>query len=68
MNLGPIKTSVSRKKIFSDDISCLNIIEVWNELANSTKLLISASGKVHTEKTSVIDKSLPDERFMWADG
>ena len=55
MNLGPLKTSVSRKTIFSDDISCVNLIVVWNELANSTNLLISASGKVHTEKMSSIN-------------
>ena len=33
----------------------MNLIVVWNELANSTKLLISASGKVHTEKMSSIN-------------
>ena len=49
MNLGPLKTSVSRKMIFSDDISCMNLIVVQNELAKSIKL-ISALGKVHTEK------------------
>ena len=66
MNLGPLKISVSRKTIFSDDISCVNLILVWNKLANSIKLLISASGKVHTEKMSSIN--LPDERLMWANG
>ena len=50
MNLGSLKTS-----IFSDDISCVNLIVVWNELANSIKLLTSALGKVHTEKTSSIN-------------
>ena len=53
MNLGPLKTSVSRIMIFSDDISCVNLIVVWNELANSTKLLISASGKVHTKMSLI---------------
>ena len=28
---------------------------MWNELGNSIKLLISASGKVHTEKMSTIN-------------
>ena len=55
MNLGPLKTSVSRKTISSDDISCVNLIVVWNELANSIKLLISALGKVHTQKMSAIN-------------
>ena len=55
MNLGPLKTSVSRKTIFSDDISCVNLIVVWSVLANSTKLLISALGNVHTEKMSSIN-------------
>ena len=55
MNLGPLKTWVSRKTIVSDDISCVNLNVVWNEMANSTKLLISASGKVHTEKMSSIN-------------
>ena len=55
MNLGPLKTSVARKTILSDDISCVNLIVVWNELAKSIKLLISALGKVHTEKMSSIN-------------
>ena len=42
LRLGPLKTSVSRKTIFSDDISCVNLIVVWNELAKSINLLISA--------------------------
>ena len=50
-----LKTSVSRKTIFSDDTSCVNFIVVWNELAKSIKLLISALGKVHTEKMSSIN-------------
>ena len=57
-NLRPLKTSVSRKTIFSDDISCVNFIVVWKELGKSIKLLISALGEVHT------DKSFPDERFI----
>ena len=52
---GPLKTSVSRKTIFSDDISCVKLILAWNELAKSTKLQISSSGEVHTEKMSSIN-------------
>ena len=55
MNLGPLKIPVSRKTILSNDISCVNLILVWNKLTNSIKLLISASGKVHTEKMSSIN-------------
>ena len=31
------------------------MIVAWNELAKSTKLLISFSGEVHTEKMSTIN-------------
>ena len=51
---GPLETSVSRKTIFSVDISWVNLIVAWNELAKSMKLLISFSGKVLTEKMSSI--------------
>ena len=44
-NCGPLKTSVSRKTIFSDDISCVKLIVAWNELAKSTKLLIFFFGQ-----------------------
>ena len=54
-NLGPLKTSVSRKTILSDDNSWKNFIVVWNELAKSIKLLISALVEVHTEKMSSIN-------------
>ena len=37
MNLKSLKTSVSRKTIFSDDISCMNFIVVWKELAKEGK-------------------------------
>ena len=40
---------------FFDNILCVNLIVVWNELAKSTKLLISFSGKVHSEKMSSIN-------------
>ena len=50
VNLGPLKTSVSRKTIFSEENSCVNLKVAWNELANSMKLLISVSGMVHTQK------------------
>ena len=53
-----LRPSVSRKTIFSDDISCVNFIVVWKELGKSIKLLISALGKFHTYK------SFPDERFI----
>ena len=52
MNLEPLKTKVSRKTIFSDDILCVNFVVVWDKLAKSIKLLISALGKVHTAKIS----------------
>ena len=52
VNLSPLKTSVSRKTIFSDDNSCVNLKVAWNELANSMKLLISVSGMVHRQKMS----------------
>ena len=55
MNLGSLKTSVSRKTSFPDDISCVNVIVVWNELTKSIKLFISALGKVNTEKLSSIN-------------
>ena len=51
----PLETSVSRKTSFSDDISWVNLIVAWNELAKSMKLLISFSGKVLTEKMSSIN-------------
>ena len=40
---------------FSDDTWCVNLILAWNELVKSIKLLISFSGKVHTEKMSSIN-------------
>ena len=49
------ETSVSRKTIFSDDISCVNLIVVWNKLAKSTKSLISRSDRAHTENMSSIN-------------
>ena len=55
MNLGSLKTSVSRKTSFSDDILCVNVIVVWNELAKSIKLFVSDLGKVNTEKMSSIN-------------
>ena len=54
-----------KENIFSDDVSCVNLIVAWNGLARSTKLLISFSGKVHTKK-NVIFKFLLDDRFFWA--
>ena len=55
MNLGHLKALVSRKTTFFDDNSCVNISVVWNQLAKLIKL-ISASGKVHTEKMSSINR------------
>ena len=48
--VGPLRTSLSRKTIFSDKITCVNFIMAWNELAKSMKLFISALGDVHNEK------------------
>ena len=49
MNLGPLKTSVSRKTICFDDSSSVKFIVVRKEFVNkSLKLLISVSGRVHT--------------------
>ena len=45
----------SSKENFSDDISRVNLMVAWNRLAKPTKLLISFSGKVHTEKLSSVD-------------
>ena len=47
--------SIRENNFFSDDTSCVNSIVVWNELAKSMNLLISFSGKVHTEKMSWIN-------------
>ena len=55
MNLGPLKTSLSKKTIFSYDISYVNFIVVWNDLAKSIKMLICGLVKVHTEKISSIN-------------
>ena len=49
---GPLKTSVSKKRAPSDDISLVNLIVVWNLLAKSMKLSISFLLEVHTEKMS----------------
>ena len=49
---GPLKTSVSKKTVRSDDISHVNLIVVWNLLAKSMKLSISCLLEVHTEKMS----------------
>ena len=44
------KTSVSRKTICFDDISCVNLMFAWKEFAKSIQfLLISVSEVVHTE-------------------
>ena len=48
MNLGPLKTSVSRKAICFEDSSSVKFIVVRKEFVKSLKLLISVSGRVHT--------------------
>ena len=48
MNLGPLKTSVSRKTICFEDSSSVKFIVVRKEFVKSLKLLISVSGRVHT--------------------
>ena len=53
MDLGPLKTLVSRKTIFFGDGSRLNFIVAWKEFAaKSIKLMISVSGRVQTENMS----------------
>ena len=50
------KTSVSRKTICFDDISCENLMFAWKEFAKSIKfLLILVSEIVHTENMSSIN-------------
>ena len=51
-----LKTSVSRKTICFDDISCVNLMVAWKEFAKSIKLLISVSEIVHTENMSSINR------------
>ena len=53
---GPLKTSVSRKTIRSDDISHVNLMVGWKLFAKVTKSLISCSLIVHTEKMSSIKR------------
>ena len=55
MNRDPLKTSVSRKTICFDDISCVNLMVAWKEFAKSIKLFISVSEIVHTENMSSIN-------------
>ena len=63
MNLGPLKTSVSRKTICFDDSSSIKFIVVRKELVKSLKLLISVSGRVHTGN---MPKSLTEKWFVRA--
>ena len=64
MNLGPLKTSVSRKTICFDDSSSVKFIVVRKaEFVKSLKLLISVSGRVHTGN---MPKSLPEKWFVRA--
>ena len=52
---GPLNTSVSRKTARSDDISQVNLIVEWNELAKLTKMETSSIGMFHKESTSLIN-------------
>ena len=63
MNLGPLKTSVSRKTIFFEDSSSVKFIVVRKEFVKSLKLLISVSGRVHTGN---MPKSLTEKWFVRA--
>ena len=64
MNLGPLKTSISRKTIRFDDSSSVKFIVVRKEFVNkSLKLLISVSGRVHTGN---MPKSLTEKWFVRA--
>ena len=46
---GPLNISVSRKTARSDDISQVNLIVGWNELAKLTKMETSSMGMFHKE-------------------
>ena len=54
---GPLNTctSVSRKTARSDDISQVNLIVGWNELAKLAKLETSSIGMFHKENMSSIN-------------
>ena len=54
MNRDPLQTSVSRKTICFDDISCANLMVAWKEFA---KLIKSVSEIVHTGNMSSINLS-----------
>ena len=51
----PLNTSVSRKTARSDDISQVNLIVGWNELAKLTKMETSSIGMFHKENVSSIN-------------
>ena len=46
---GPLNISVSRKTACSGDISQVNLIVGWSELAKSTKIEISSTGMFYKE-------------------
>jgi len=52
---GPLNTSVSRKTACSDDISQVNLIVGWNELAKLTKMETSSTGMFHKENMTLIN-------------
>ena len=52
MNLSPLNTTVSRKVISFSDISAVNFIVGWNELASSMKRSTSFLLQSRREKTS----------------
>ena len=55
---GPLNTSVSRKTARSGDISQVNLIVGWNELAKFTKMETSSIGMFHKENMSSINQGL----------
>ena len=63
MNLGPLKTSMSRKTIRFVDSSSVKFIVVRKEFVKSLKLLVSVSGRVHTGN---MPKSLKEKWFVRA--
>ena len=52
---GPLNISVSRKTVRSVDISQVNLIVGWNELAKLTKMETSPIGMFHKENMSSIN-------------
>ena len=52
---GPLNIYVSRKTACSGDISQVNLIVGWNQLAKSTKIEISSTGMFHKKDMSSVN-------------